>query len=451
MNTQEYVMQVLAKAKEKNKNESEFNQAVEEVYLSLIPILEQRQDLVEANILERMLEPERSIIFKVPWVDDDGNIQVNRGYRVQFNSAIGPYKGGLRFSDEVDLSIIKFLGFEQTFKNALTGLPIGGGKGGADFDPRNKSDKEIMRFCQSFMMELYRHIGGDIDSPAGDIGVGGKEIGYLFGQYKRILGIYDGAGVTGKSVAMGGSVLRPEATGYGIAYFTNEILKDFNDSLEGKTVAASGYGNVCWGICQKVAQLGGKVVTISSKHGYVYDKDGVTTKEKFDFLADKLASKQDLCLSDYAEKFNCEYHDNVKPWQQPVDIVIPSATQNEITLSDAKLIVANKTKYLVEGSNMPTTLEALHYLKEHKVIVGPAKAANAGGVSVSALEMSQNKMGYFWSEAEIDEKLQQIMSNIYCSCKNSASEYGYGYDLVAGANISGFIKVADAMIFQGDY
>ncbi|MEG0283902.1 MAG: NADP-specific glutamate dehydrogenase [Erysipelotrichales bacterium] len=451
MEAREYVNRVINKIKDVDGNELEFIQSVEEVYLSLIPILDQRPDLIKANILERIAQPERMIIFKVPWYDDLGNLNVNRGFRVQFNSAIGPYKGGLRFAKNLNLSIVKFLGFEQCFKNALTGLPIGGGKGGSDFDPNNKSDAEVMRFCQSYMLELYRHIGGDVDSPAGDVGVGGREIGYLFGQYKRIMGRYDAAGVTGKATSISGSIMRPEATGYGVAYFANEVLSEFNTSLKDKRVAVSGYGNVCWGVCQKVAQLGGKVVTLSSAHGYVYDPEGVTTKEKIDFIYNKNMRKEDLSLEDYASEFNCEYYPNEKPWNQEVDIIIPCATQNEINIDDAKVIVKNNVKYVIEASNMPTTNEALEYFKANSVVVGPAKAANAGGVSVSALEMSQNKMGYFWTSEEVDEKLEGIMKDIHESCRNSAQEYGYGYDLVAGANITGFIKIADAMIAQGDY
>ena len=450
MNTEAYVSSVIEKIKNKDGHEVEFIQAVEEVYHSLIPVLDKRPDLVEANILERMCEPERMIIFKVPWMDDDGNIQVNRGYRVQFNSAIGPYKGGIRFSDSVNLSVIKFLAFEQIFKNALTGLPIGGGKGGSDFNPQNKSDNEIMRFCQSFMMELHRHIGGNIDSPAGDIGVGGREIGFLFGQYKRLKNQYDAAAVTGKSVDISGSILRPEATGYGVAYFAQEILSNFDLDFKGKTVAASGYGNVCWGLCRKIAALGGKIVTISSREGYVYDPEGVTTEEKINYLV-KIRMSNELTIKDYAKEFNCEFYPSVKPWTVKVDLVIPCATQNEITIDDAKDIVNNNVKFVVEGSNMPITNEAHEYLKSNDVVVGPGKAANAGGVSVSALEMSQNSMRYAWSEEEVDKKLHEIMKNIYSSCKQAAAQYGYGYDLIAGANISGFLKVATAMKIQGDY
>lgn len=446
----DYINTVLIKVKERNQNEPEFIQAVEEIFYSLEKVLEQRQDLIDANILERIVEPERVIMFKVPWQDDQGNIQVNRGYRVQFNSAIGPYKGGLRFAPSVNLSIIKFLAFEQTFKNSLTTLPIGGGKGGSDFDPKNKSDQEIMRFVQSFMMELSKHIGGNIDSPAGDIGVGAREIGYLFGAYKRLKSNYDAAGVTGKSVLLGGSLLRPEATGYGVIYFTTQILKDFNEDIKGKTIAISGYGNVSWGVCKKASELGAKVVSISSRLGYVYDKDGINTPEKIDYLT-KIRNSNNLTIEDYAKEFNCEFYPNEKPWGLKVDIAIPCATQNEFDLDDAKKIVTNNVKYIVEAANMPITKEAIDYLKNNKVIIGPGKAANAGGVSVSALEMSQNSMRLQWSEEEVDQKLNEIMTNIYQTCKDCSNDYGYGYDLIAGANIGGFIRVADNMKAQGDY
>lgn len=446
----DYINTVLIKVKERNQNEPEFIQSVEEIFYSLEKVLDQRQDLIDANILERIVEPERVIMFKVPWQDDQGNIQVNRGYRVQFNSAIGPYKGGLRFAPSVNLSIIKFLAFEQTFKNSLTTLPIGGGKGGSDFDPKNKSDQEIMRFVQSFMMELSKHIGGNIDSPAGDIGVGAREIGYLFGAYKRLKSNYDAAGVTGKSVLLGGSLLRPEATGYGVIYFTTQILKDFNEDIKGKTIAISGYGNVSWGVCKKASELGAKVVSISSRLGYVYDKDGINTTEKIDYLT-KIRNSNDLTIEDYAKEFNCEFYSNEKPWGLKVDIVIPCATQNEFDLDDAKKIVANNVKYIVEAANMPITKEAIEYLKNNKVVIGPGKAANAGGVSVSALEMSQNSMRLQWSEEEVDQKLNEIMTNIYQTCKDCSNDYGYGYDLIAGANIGGFIRVADNMKAQGDY
>lgn len=446
----EYIESTLVKVRNRNQNEPEFIQAVEEIFYSLEKVLDKRKDLIDVNILERIVEPERMIIFKVPWQDDQGNIQVNRGYRVQFNSAIGPYKGGLRFASSVNLSIMKFLAFEQVFKNSLTTLPIGGGKGGSDFDPKQKSDQEIMRFVQSFMMELSKHIGGDIDSPAGDIGVGAREIGYLFGAYKRLKNNYDAAGVTGKSVLLGGSLLRPEATGYGVIYFTSQILKDFNDDLKGKTIAISGYGNVSWGVCKKASELGAKVVSISSRLGYVYDEDGINTPEKIEYLV-KIRNSNSLTIEDYAKEFNCKFYPNEKPWDLKVDIIIPCATQNEFDLDDAKKIVSNNIKYIVEAANMPITKEAVEYLKSNNVVIGPGKAANAGGVSVSALEMSQNSMRLQWSEEEVDQKLQEIMINIYKTCKESSEEYGYGYDLIAGANIGGFIRVADNMKAQGDY
>jgi len=388
-------------------------------------------------------------VFRVPWVDDAGKLQVNRGFRVQFNGAIGPYKGGLRFHPSVYIGIIKFLGFEQIFKNSLTGLPIGGGKGGSDFDPRGKSDAEVMRFCQSFMTELYRHIGPDVDVPAGDIGVGGREIGYLYGQYRRIKGVFENGVLTGKGLTYGGSLVRPEATGFGITYFTREILKANNETFEGKTVALSGFGNVTWGTATKVTELGGKVVTLSGPDGYIYDKDGVSG-EKIDYLLELRASGKDM-IKAYADKFGVEYFAGEKPWGVKVDIVIPCATQNEIHMEDAKKIVANGVKFVTEGANMPTTNEAVSYLMKNGVIVGPAKAANAGGVATSALEMSQNSMRYSWTEEEVDAKLQEIMKNIHTNAKNASEKYGLGYNLVAGANIAGFLKVAEAMHQQGNY
>lgn len=397
-----------------------------------------------------MAEPERQIMFKVPWVDDNGNIQVNRGYRVQFNGAIGPYKGGIRFHHTVYIGIIKFLGFEQIFKNSLTGLPIGGGKGGADFDPRGKSDAEIMRFCQSFMTELYRHIGPDVDVPAGDIGVGGREVGYMYGQYRRIRGAFENGVLTGKGLSYGGSLIRPEATGFGVTYFANEMLKHEGMSFEGKTVAVSGFGNVAWGACIKVRDLGGKVVTLSGPDGYIYDADGVTTDEKINFMVEMRNSGRDK-VQDYADKFGVEFFPGEKPWGRKVDIIMPCATQNDIHLEHAKLIVDNGIKFLVEAANMPTTNEALTFLQEKGVLIGPAKAANAGGVATSALEMSQNSMRYNWTAEEVDAKLHQIMINIHDNAAKAAEEFGFGYNLVAGANIAGFVKVAEAMCAQGDY
>lgn len=444
-----YIQEVLAKVKQRNANEPEFLQAVEEVLKSLEPVIEKHPEYVEANLLERITEPERQIVFRVPWEDDQGNIHVNRGFRVQFNGAIGPYKGGLRFHPSVYLGIIKFLGFEQIFKNSLTGLPIGGGKGGSDFDPRGKSDSEIRRFCESFMTELYRHIGPDVDVPAGDIGVGAREIGYLYGQYRRIRGAFENGVLTGKGLSYGGSLIRPEATGFGVTYFANEILKHEGETIEGKTVALSGFGNVAWGAAIKITEMGGKVVTLSGPDGYIYDPDGVSG-EKIEYMLEMRASGRDR-VQDYADKFGVEFFPGEKPWGVKVDIIMPCATQNEITLEDAKKIVANGVKYIVEGSNMPTTNEAIEYLQENGVIIGPAKAANAGGVAVSALEMSQNSMRLSWTREEVDAKLQQIMKNIHDNAMKAAEEYGFGYNLVAGANIAGFVKVAEAMMAQGIY
>ncbi|MBN2898367.1 MAG: NADP-specific glutamate dehydrogenase [Clostridia bacterium] len=445
-----YIQNALENIKKRNAHETEFIQAVEEVFASLEPVLAKHPEWVDANILERMAEPERQISFRVPWVDDAGKLQVNRGFRVQFNGAIGPYKGGLRFHSSVYIGIIKFLGFEQIFKNSLTGLPIGGGKGGSDFDPRGKSDAEVMRFCQSFMTELYRHIGPDVDVPAGDIGVGGREIGFLYGQYRRIRGAFENGVLTGKGLPYGGSLIRPEATGFGVTYFAQEILKHEGESFEGKTVAVSGFGNVAWGACIKVRDLGGKVVTLSGPDGYVYDADGVTTDEKIDFLLEMRSSGRDK-VQDYADKFGCEFFAGEKPWGRKVDIVMPCATQNDIQIDHAKAIVANGIKYVVEAANMPTTNEALEFLQEKGVIVGPAKAANAGGVACSALEMSQNSQRLSWTAEEVDAKLHQIMINIHNNAATAAQEYGFGYNLVAGANIAGFVKVAEAMVAQGDY
>ncbi|MBE7055013.1 MAG: NADP-specific glutamate dehydrogenase [Ruminococcaceae bacterium] len=443
-----YLLGVLEDVKKKDANEPEFIQTVTEVLESLEHVVEQRPDLEKAGIFERMVEPERQIIFRVPWVDDNGKVQVNRGYRVQFNGAIGPFKGGLRFHPSVNLSIIKFLGFEQTFKNSLTGLPIGGGKGGSDFDPRGRSDGEIMRFCQSFMTELYRHIGPDVDVPAGDIGVGAREIGYLYGQYKKIKGCWENGVLTGKGLSYGGSLIRPEATGYGATYYACEVLKHFGESIEGKTVAISGFGNVAWGVAAKVSQLGGKVITISGPDGYVYDPDGVTTQEKIDFMLEMRASGRDRA-QDYADKFGCQFFAGEKPWSVKADICMPCATQNEIGIEEAKKIIANGTKYYIEVANMPTTNEAVALLKDSGLIVGPSKAVNAGGVAVSALEMAQNSMRYSWSAEEVDEKLKGIMANIHKVSVDAAEEYGLGYDLVAGANIAGFKKVAEAMLAYG--
>ena len=444
----EYLLKVMETVKKRNPNEPEFHQAVSEVLESLEPVIAKHPEFEQTGLIDRIVEPERLIYFRVPWIDDNGKVQVNRGYRVQFNSAIGPYKGGLRFHPSVYAGIIKFLGFEQTFKNSLTGLPIGGGKGGSDFDPRGKSDSEIMRFCQSFMTELYRYIGPDVDVPAGDIGVGGREIGYLFGQYKRIKACWENGVLTGKGIEYGGSLIRPEATGFGATYYTCEVLAHFGEDIKGKTVAISGFGNVAWGVAQKVAELGGKVVTLSGPDGYVYDPDGITTKEKFDFMLEMRASGRDRA-QDYAEKFGCEFHAGKKPWEVKVDICMPCATQNEINIDEAKKIVANGTKYYIEVANMPTTADAVEYFKANDVVIGPSKAANAGGVAVSAIEMAQNSMRYSWSAQEVDDKLKGIMINIHKVSEEAAEEFGLGYDLIAGANIAGFMKVAKAMLAQG--
>ncbi len=446
----EYIEKVISTVEKRDAEKSEFIQCVKEVLSSLEKVISVHPEYVEHDILGRMVEPERVISFRVVWVDDAGKTQVNRGFRVQFNSAIGPYKGGLRFHPSVNSSIIHFLGFEQTFKNSLTGLPIGGGKGGSDFDPRGKSDAEIMRFCQAFMTELCRHIGPSIDVPAGDIGVGGREIGYLFGQYKRIKGAYENGVLTGKGLEYGGSLIRPEATGYGATYYACEVFKHFGESIEGKTFAVSGFGNVAWGTAKKVAELGGKVVTISGPDGYVYDPDGIVTEEKINYLLEMRASGRDK-VQDYADKFGVEFFPGEKPWGVKVDVAMPCATQNEIDMVQAEKIVANGVQYYIEVANMPTTNEALEYLKENCKAVAPSKAVNAGGVATSALEMSQNAMRYFWTAEEVDAKLKQIMKDIHDNSAKAAEEYGFGYDLVAGANIAGFIKVADAMVAQGLY
>jgi glutamate dehydrogenase (NADP+) len=449
MSVQAYINEVFESVKARNAGEAEFIQAVEEVFSSLAPVLEKHPEWIKANILGRIAEPERQIVFRVPWVDDEGSLQVNRGFRVQFNGSIGPYKGGLRFHKSVYLGIVKFLGFEQIFKNSLTGLPIGGGKGGSDFDPNGKSDAEVMRFCQSFMTELYRHIGPDVDVPAGDIGVGGREIGYMYGQYRRIKGAFENGVLTGKGFAYGGSLIRPEATGFGVTYFTREMLKTQGETFAGKTVVLSGFGNVTWGTAIKVTELGGKVVTLSGPDGYVYDENGVKG-DKIDYLLEMRASGNDR-VRDYADKYGVPFYPGEKPWGVKADICIPCATQNEIHIEDAKIIVENGVKYVTEASNMPCTNDALNHFLQNGVIVGPAKAANAGGVATSALEMSQNSMRYSWTAEEVDAKLDQIMVNIHKVSKDAAETYGLGYNLVAGANIAGFLKVAEAMHAQGNY
>jgi len=443
-----YIERVLEQTRAKNPGETEFLQTVEEVLRSLEPVIERHPEYEKAALLERMVEPERVFGFRVVWEDDAGNVQVNRGYRVQYNSAIGPYKGGLRFHPSVNLSIMKFLGFEQTFKNSLTSLPMGGGKGGSDFNPRGRSDREIMRFCQAYMTELQRHIGPNLDVPAGDLGVGGKEIGYLFGQYKRVKNVYENGVLTGKGLSYGGSLIRPEATGYGATYYVAEIFKHENDTFAGKTFALSGFGNVAWGAVKKITELGGKVVTISGPDGYVYDADGINTPEKINYMLEMRDSRRDR-VEDYADKFGVPFFKGEKPWGVKVDVVMPCATQNEIGMKEAEKIVANGVKYYIEVSNMPTTNEALAYLLDQGLIVAPSKAVNAGGVATSGLEMAQNSMRMAWSEEEVDEKLHKIMVNIHAASAKAAADYGLGYNLVAGANIAGFVKVAEAMMAQG--
>ena len=443
-----YVDEVIAKVKEKNASEPEFLQTVEEVLNSIRPVI----DADEAKyrklaLLERITEPERQIKFRVPWVDDNGQVQVNIGYRVQFNSAIGPYKGGLRFHPSVYIGIIKFLGFEQIFKNSLTGLPIGGGKGGSDFDPNGKSDMEIMRFCQSFITELYRHIGPETDVPAGDIGVGGREVGYMMGQYKRIRNLYDGT-LTGKGTMNGGLAGRDEATGYGVVFYAREMLKHFGESLEGKKVVISGFGNVAWGTAKKLEQLGAKAITISGPDGYILDEDGVTG-EKIDYLLELRSSGKNICAP-YADKFpGAKFFAGEKPWGVKADLYIPCATQNEIKIDEAKAMVANGCKFLCEAANMPTTNEAIDYFKENGVIVGPSKAANAGGVACSCIEMSQNAEHTIFTEDDVFEKLEAIMVNIFKQSVAACEKYNLGDDLIAGANIAGFERVANAMLMQG--
>ncbi|MBQ3200967.1 MAG: NADP-specific glutamate dehydrogenase [Clostridia bacterium] len=443
-----YIQEVIEKVKKRDAHEPEFLQTVEEVLSSLEPVIAQHPEYEKMSLLERLCEPERVIEFRVNWVDDAGKPQVNRGYRVQFNSAIGPYKGGLRFASHVNLSVMKFLGFEQTFKNSLTSLPMGGGKGGSDFDPNGKSDMEIMRFCQAFMTELYRHIGPNVDVPAGDIGVGGREIGYLFGQYKRIVGAYENGVLTGKGQSYGGSVIRPEATGYGAVYYLCEVLKHENDTIEGKTIAISGFGNVAWGVCKKAAELGAKVVTLGGPDGYIYDPDGIVTEEKINYMLEMRASGRNRA-QDYADKFGVQFFPKQKPWGTKADICMPCAYQNEIGMPEAEQILNNGTKYYIEVANMPTTNEALYFLMEKGLVVAPSKAVNAGGVAVSGLEMSQNSERLAWSAKEVDEKLHTIMVNIHAASMKAAEECGLGYNLVAGANIAGFKKVADAMMAQG--
>lgn len=447
----EYIESVIETVKRRDNAKPEYIQCVKEVFRSLEKVIEAHPEYVQDDLLTRMAEPDRLITFRIAWVDDAGKTRINRGYRVQFNSAIGPYKGGLRFHPSVNSSIMYFLGFEQTFKNSLTGLPMGGAKGGSDFDPTGKSKGEIMRFCQAFMTELYRHIGPNVDVPAGDIGVGSREIGFLFGQYKRISDAFENGVITGKGLSYGGSLVRPEATGYGAIYYANEVFKHMGDSIEGKTFVVSGFGNVAWGAIKKLTELGGKALTISGPDGYVYDKDGIATEEKIAYLLEMRASGMDR-VQMYADKFGAEFHAGQKPWGVKGDVILPCATQNEVNLDDAKLIANNGVKYYIEVSNMPTTEDALNFLLEQKdIIVAPSKAVNAGGVCVSGLEMSQNSQRLSWTAEEVDSKLQNAMKNIYKNSVDAAERYGLGYNLVAGANIAGFEKVAQAMMEQGIY
>ena len=442
----EYLLGVLETVKKRNANEPEFIQAVQEVLESFEPVVEQRPELIEKGVIDRIVEPERMVQFRVPWVDDQGKVQVNRGFRVQFNSAIGPYKGGLRFHPSVNQSIIKFLGFEQCFKNSLTSLPMGGGKGGSDFDPKGKSDNEIMRFCQSFMTELCRHIGPDTDVPAGDIGVGGREIGFLYGQYKRIRNEFTGV-LTGKGLTYGGSLARTEATGYGLLYFTREMLSCMKgETMEGKTVVISGSGNVAIYATEKAQEFGAKVVALSDSNGYVYDKDGI----KLDVVK-QIKEVERGRISEYAKRVEgAVYTEGCRGiWTIPCDIALPCATQNELDVESAKALIANGVMAVAEGANMPSTPEAIEAFLEAGILFGPAKAANAGGVATSGLEMSQNSMRYSWSFEEVDQKLQGIMVNIFHSAEKAAKKYGHEGNLVMGANIAGFEKIADAMIAQG--
>ena len=445
-NAKQYCEELYERVVKRNANEPEFHQAVQEVLESLIPVLEKHPEYIKLGIVESIVEPERQIVFRVPWVDDAGNVQVNRGFRTQFNSAIGPYKGGLRLHPSVYSGIIKFLGFEQVFKNSLTGLPIGGSKGGSDFDPKGKSDIEVMRFCQSFMTELYRHIGQDVDVPAGDIGTGAREIGYMFGQFKRIKNAYEAGVLTGKGLTYGGSLARTQATGYGLVYFVNEMLQAKGQSIEGKTVVVSGSGNVAIYAVEKIHQYGGKVVAVSDSNGYVYDANGIN-----------VATVQQIKEVDRKRIYEyVKYHPTAKYyegcsgiWTIPCDIALPCATQNEINENDAKTLVKNGCKLVAEGANMPTTLEGTKVFLTNGVLFGPAKAANAGGVATSALEMSQNSMRLSWTFEEVDAKLKDIMVNIYKNASKAAAEYGVKDNLVAGANIAGFVKVAEAMKAHG--
>ena len=443
-----YAHRVMERLRQKYPGEEEYLQSVQTWLEMIDPALDDPR-YEKLDLLTRMVEPERMVTFLVPWVDDQGNAHTSHGYRVQFNSAIGPYKGGLRFHPSVNESVVKFLGFEQTYKNALTGLPIGGASGGADFDPRGKSDREIMRFCQSFMNALYRYIGADTDIPAGDIGVGAREIGYLYGQYKRLLGKAESSALTGKGLTYGGSKVRLEAAGSGTVYFRERMVASQGDSLAGRTIAVSGFGNMSWGVCRKAAQLGARVVTLSGPDGYVYDPEGITAQEKLDFLLEMRDSGRDR-VSAYAGKFGVEFFPGRKPWEVRTDIVIPCATQNELDVEDAVRILANDVRYYVEGANMPATADAMKLLRlSPKILTAGAKASGSGGVAVSALEMAQNSIRYNWKRSEVDEKLRQIMGSIYDASAAAAREYGLGDDLIAGNDIAAFKKISEAMIAQG--
>ena len=445
----EYAASVSAALKQRYANQPEYLQAVQAWLEMIQPAVTDDPRFERLDLLTRMVEPERMLSFTVPWVDDQGMAHTNHGYRVQFNSAIGPYKGGLRFRPTVNPSVVKFLGFEQTYKNALTGLPIGGAAGGADFDPRGKSNREIMRFCQSFMTALYRHIGSDTDIPAGDIGVGAREIGYLFGEYKRLTGRSESSALTGKGLTYGGSVIRQEAAGFGTVYFLARMLEHQGETLEGKRLAVSGFGNMSWGVCRKSAELGGKVVTLSGPDGYVYDPDGITTQEKFDFMLSMRAAGEDR-VEAYADRFGVEFYAGKKPWEVPVDIAMPCATQNELDVEDAVMLVANNVRYYVEAANMPATAEALKLLRlSPRILTAGSKASGSGGVVVSALEMVQNSVRYSWSRKEVDDRLRSIMNNIYDLSAAAAAEYDLGYDLIAGSDIAAFKKISEAMIAQG--
>ncbi|MBS1548650.1 MAG: NADP-specific glutamate dehydrogenase [Bacteroidetes bacterium] len=446
-NIEKKIEDFIARIEARNPNEPEFLQAVKEFAHTVIPFIASHEKYSGKKLLERMTEPERSIIFRVPWVDDQGEIRVNRGFRIQMNSAIGPYKGGLRFHPSVNLSVLKFLAFEQVFKNSLTTLPMGGGKGGSDFDPQGKSDMEIMRFCQAFMTEMCKHIGPETDVPAGDIGVGAREIGYLFGQYKKIRNEFTGV-LTGKGLAYGGSLIRPEATGYGVVYFCEQMLATKGEKIEGKTVTVSGFGNVAWGVIKKINALGGKVLTISGPDGYVYDKDGISG-EKIDFLLE-LRDSGNNKAEDYVKKYpEAEFHAGKRPWEVPCDIAIPSATQNELNLEDAQKLVANGSICLTEAANMPCTLEAINHFISQKVLFSPGKASNAGGVATSGLEMTQNSIRLNWSSEEVDQRLHEIMVGIHNACMEYGKEEDGYINYVKGANIAGFVKVAEAMLAQG--